>query len=191
MTKLKQHPYLVILFFVFLGIGISFLTTSSTVIVDIIFKIIGISLILNGFFKSMYYYQHNQRFGVIESVIDILVGILIIFQQNLFISIFFGVVYIVLPIIRITASEAKRRQLYLEIPRLIIGVLIFFSVDAFYLIVNYILGVAFLIFAVLIVVYIFKMGPDSDEFAFSEYQSSRKDVIDVEYEEKEVYEEEQ
>lgn len=94
---------------------------------------IGIGMVLiNGFLLFIYAkaVEADKRFifDLVIATINVILGMLFIFNHGLAVSIVFGVFLIVLPIIRIIISDNKKNQLIKEIPFFIIGALMLFNV---------------------------------------------------------------
>lgn len=187
MTKIKNHPYLMILSVVSLGLGLWLLFVAEpTDIIYYSYLLVGGGLIISSLYKLLKLSDRLTKLQQIEAIVNAGIGVGIIFISNFIIRIGLGLLFIVFPLYRIIKSSDKKSALKREILYLIIGLVIALSGDLLSQIFIYILGGIFILFSIYLFVSIFvdkirfKKGIDRME---RQQSINRDDYIDVEYEE--------
>ena len=138
-------------------LGILLLAVDFSKILSLIFIIIGIFILIANLPAFIFSLTSMHVPGIISSALPILGGILMIFWHSTVLLYIVGAYLIVLPLLRILLSRDKSAHLRIELPRLIIGLLLFIigpgtAVNALFDVAGYIvivLSVIFIIFGIL------------------------------------------
>lgn len=123
--------FYVALFFLALGI-LLFCLPSETVMI-ICYRFICIIITIMGIVKLVFLdksalSEEDYYLDLIEGIISILIGVICFnFSKYYFINIFFGVIYLIIPIIRIAIATNKINQFFMDIFKFIFASVIFVS----------------------------------------------------------------
>ena len=186
MRKLQEHPYLLLTSIFSMALGISLMFADANVIINFIYWGLSIILIIGGLAKIIFkQYVYNQISGLAlaDGVVDIIVGILFLFFHNIIVTIILGILFMVLPIVRIFKSRDRKQTLKKESPMLVTGLVIALCGDALGFVVVKIIASIFILLAIYLFINIF-----TDKIAFwnkkeSKPKMKRNDsIIDAEYE---------
>lgn len=186
MKKLRENPVLLVSSIISLIIGIWLLTTDSSRVLGSIYFLIGGGLILTGISKILMNNYSNESSYVYDGIVNIVIGVAIMFVHDLIISVILGVLFVIFPIIRIYKSVDKKERFKQELPLLIIGLVIALSGDLIGNIFVKALGVLLILLAVYLFICIF-----TDKIRIikitrgkeTKVKNNKDNVIDVEYEE--------
>ena len=186
MKKLRENPVLLISSIVCLIVGMWLLTTDPNRVLNSIYFLIGGGLIVTGISKILMNKYSAENSYVYDGLVNIVIGVLLMFVHDLFISIILGILFVIFPLIRIYKSNDKKSTFRQELPLLLIGLVIALSGDLIGGIFVKIIGVVLLILAIYLFVGIF-----TGKIKFikinnvhkSTSRKSRDNVIDVDYEE--------
>ena len=121
-----------------------------------------------------------------SGLINIVVGISIIFFHNFIVTLILGILFLVFPIIRIIQSPVKKATFKSELPLIIIGVFVCFSGDLFANVFFKIIGVLLVVFGIYQIISIFFEHLQIVKINYintSTEPKKRRDVVDVSYEE--------
>ena len=162
MDKIKKHPVLFFLSIASLVVGLWFILDNPSKVIGVIYTFIGICLIMSGVLKML----TNQKKYTYDGLINVVVGILIMFLHNLVFTIILGAIFMIFPLARIVVSENKAYTFKRELPFLIIGLVIALCADLFAVILVKISGVILLILAVCLFVLIFVSKEVYNQFMF-------------------------
>ena len=182
MNKIKQHPYLLFFSITCLVLGLWFILDNPAKIYRLIYGFIGISLIVTGTSKVLL----NDPKYTYDGMLNIVTGVLIMFLHNYILTIIFGVIFLVFPLYRIWISNDKKYAFKREMLYLIFGLVVVLCGDIFAFVLVKIIGILFLIFAVLLFIMIFTAKVYKEFMFFGEDVSNSlgfDNVIDVDYEE--------
>lgn len=138
-------------------LGILLLIIDFSKILSLIFIIIGIFILIANLPAFIFSLTSMNVPGIITSALPILGGILMIFWHSTVLLYIIGAYLIVFPLLRILLSNNKSAHLRIEMPRLIIGLLLFIigpgtAVNALLDVAGYviiILSVIFILFGIL------------------------------------------
>ena len=188
MRRLKENPILLVSSIVSLVIGLWLITADSNRIINSIYFIIGGGLIITGISKIITMKYSNDKSFVYDGLVNIVIGLLIMYVHNWIITIILGLLFIGFPLYRIFKSIDKKEQFKRELPLIIIGLVIALSGDIIANIFIKILGGLFVLLSIYLFINIF-----TDKIAiyrFKKVGNSTRDkssgnVIDVEYVESE------
>lgn len=185
MNKIKNNPFLLVSSVVSLVLGLWLLFTEPTRIINLIYFIVGGGLIVTGISKLLLESRFSDKSYTYDGVVNIAIGILIMFVHDTLITIILGLAFVVFPIIRIVKSVDKNYAFKQELPLLIIGLIIALSGDLIAQIFIKILGVLFILFAIYLFVCIFIEKIRFIKVVnYTQYHTNiNRDVIDVDYEE--------
>ena len=183
MKKLKENPVLLISSIFSLILGLWLLLTDSTRIINFIYFIVGGGLIVTGISKILLENKFNDKSYTYDGVVDIVIGILVMFVHDTLLTIILGLLFVVFPIIRIVKSIDKKMTFKRELPLLIIGLVIALSGDLIADLFIKILGVLIILLAIYLFICIFtdKIKIIRFEHHTSYHRKAERDVIDVEY----------
>lgn len=184
MNKFKQHPVLLFFSILFLVFGLWFILDDAAKIISLVYGVIGVCLIVTGAAKLLM--KHPKY--TYDGLVNIVIGIVIMFFHNFILTIILGAIFIVFPLVRICLSNMKKDAIKRELPYLIFGLVIILCGDIFTIILIKIIGVIFLILSLFLFVSIFtKKVININDFMFYVNSEGRElsydNVIDVEYEE--------
>ncbi len=187
MNKLKNNPLLLIGSIISLVIGLMLVFTDYQRIINFIYFVVGGGLIITGISKLIIENNTQDKSYMYDGIIDIVIGIFIMFVHDLIVTVILGILFIIFPIVRIIKSDTKKYTFKKELPLLIIGFVIALSGDLIAGIFIKILGVLMILLAIYLFVCIFtqkiriiNVGYHSDST-----DNANKDIIDVECEESE------
>ena len=184
MDKIRQNPVLLIGSILSLIAGLMLLVSDYTQVINFIYFAVGFGLIITGVSKIIINNNTHDKSYFYDGVVDIVVGILIMFVHNLIVTIILGALFIVFPLIRIYKSSSRKQAFKKELPLLIIGLVIALSGDLIAEIFIKGLGILFILFAIYLFICIFY---DKIRFYYVKYHSEeendKENVIDVDYEE--------
>lgn len=93
----------------------------------VFFGILLIILNIPSFFLYLLAYKNNKENKVkcLSALLSIAIGIVMIFWKNEFFAIIAAMILVVLPIIRILIAPDRKKQLKAELPKLVLGVILF------------------------------------------------------------------
>ena len=135
-------------------LGVLLLVIDFSKILSLIFIIIGVFILIANLPAFIFSLTSMHVSGIISSALPILGGILMIFWHSTVLLYIVGAYLIVLPILRILLARDKSAHLRIELPRLIIGILLFIigpgtAVNALFDVAGYVI-IAFSILFILI-----------------------------------------
>ena len=186
MEKIKRHPYLLISTIITLLIGIWLILTDHNRIINFIYFVVGGGLILTGLYKVLLLDYNKNKTYLYDGVINIVIGILIMFVHNFIVTLILGLIFVIFPIIRIVKSSDSKSTLKRELPLLIIGLVIVLSGDLLANIFIKFLGVLFILLAIYLFVSIFTEKITVIKFSSTrtKHNPQNDNIIDVDYEER-------
>ena len=186
MDKIKRHPYLLISTIITLLIGIWLILTDYNKVINYIYFVVGSGLILTGVYRVLLLDYNKNKTYLYDGIINIVIGILLMFVHNFAITLLLGLFFVIFPIIRIGQSSSPKNTFKRELPFLIIGLVIALSGDLLANIFVKILGALFILFSVYLFISIF-----TDKITIIKFSSTRTrpdpqrdNIIDVDYEER-------
>lgn len=187
MNKIKRHPYLLISSIISLVMGLMLLFSDYTRIINFIYFIVGGGLIVTGISKILMENYSRDKTYVYDGIVNILVGVMIMFVHNIIVTIILGAIFIVFPLLRIFRSTDKKSSFKRELPLLIIGLVIALSGDLIAEVFIKFLGALFILFAIYLFINIFTGKISFIKFSYhsTQEEKSQSDVIDVDFEESE------
>ena len=140
------------------AIGIIFLTVKAENIIKFIYILLGIIVIFFNalvLFDSITRIKKDKRYLIVValSIIQIIVGVLLIVTESKVLLIVTGSILLVLPLLEILSAKDKKEQFKLEITKISLGViLIILGVTNLASLVFTILGVISLVFGIIYLV---------------------------------------
>ena len=123
-------------------------------VLSLLFIIIGIVILIANLPSFIYSVTSMRIGGIISTAIPILAGILMIFWHSTVLLYILGAYLIVFPLIRIFLSEDKALNFRIELPRLIIGTVLFLigpgtAINVLFDVAGYVVIALSLIFTIL------------------------------------------
>lgn len=184
MEKIRNHPFLMLGTLFFLGMAAIFLFINPVAILNFIYVMIGVGLIISGASKIILANQMNNNSFPLEGLLNIGIGVAIIFFNHFIVTIILGALFMVFPIIRICKAYNKKYAFKKELPLLIIGLVIALSGDFVFWILIKVVGGFFLLVALYLFVLIF-----TDKFSLTKIKQEKTnkksdDYINATYEER-------
>lgn len=181
--KLRKHPYLLIGSIVCIITGIFLLISDPVRIINMIYFLLGGGLILTGIYKLILS-ENKEKMYMYDGIVDVIVGISFMFFHDLIITIILGLIFIAFPVVRIIKSIDKFKTFKKELPLLIIGLVIALSGGLMGNIFVKILGALFVLLGIYLFINIFTDKINILKSKNTSKNTRRKDVIDVDYEER-------
>ena len=185
MKKIKEHPYYLTFSIVSLLIGLWVYFDEPARVMTFVHAFLGCSLLLSGFSKV----SNNQNKNISDGVLSMVIGGLLLMFNQWIITLVLGVIFIITPLVKIIKSKGDKKVLKYEVPMLVIGLAIALSGDVLTFIFVKALAVAFVLLGLYLFVCIFVEKISFVNVYFPQPQQSqqtpkRKNVINVEYEER-------
>lgn len=179
-------------------IGAFFVFVPYNIIKDVLFIFMGIVIIFLNLLPCVINFKlasQNSKYYVnaIFSLLGVILGFLLIFNHGLATSIVIAVYLIIMPLIRISSSDNKTKQLKSELPLFILAaVLLFTPLEAIFKIVLIIFGIILIVIGgvnlILTIAYNSKKKNNFDDFnGFNDDNdktiSNKDSIIDAEVKE--------
>lgn len=184
MNKIRNHPFLLTGSLLCLGFAAILLFVDPGKILGFIYVVFGICLVATGISKIYLSSKTNDDSFPVDGILNIVIGISIIFFHNFIVTIILGALFMVFPIIRIIKSNNKKLRFKKELPLLIIGLLIALSGNFVFWVLIKILGGLFVVLAIYLFVLIFTNKVSIINIYGTRKKVDRDDVIDADYEER-------
>lgn len=186
MRKLQEHPYLLLASIITMALGISLMFSDANVVINFVYWGLGCILIIGGIAKILFkQYIYNQISGLAlaDGVVDIIVGIVFLCFHNIIVTIILGIIFMILPIVRIVKSRDHKQMLKKESPMLVTGVVIALCGDALGFVVVKIFAGMLILLAVYLFITIFVEKIAFWNKSYPKNKSNRHGgIIDAEYE---------
>lgn len=183
MNKIRKHPFLLTASIVSLILGLLLILSDHNEVINFIYFAIGGGLIITGISKIALENNYRDKTYYYDGILDIVIGILIMFVHNFIVTIILGAMFVVFPLMRIIKSNDKKYAFKKELPLLIIGLVIALSGDLIANIFIKGLGILFILFAIYLFACIFSERIRF-YYTYNKTEEIKKDnVIDVDYEE--------
>ena len=108
-----------------LALGILFILIDGALFTKIMFIILGVIFIFEGILGLLTEVGRKVIYLLISNIISIVLGILIIFFQNIVVDIIVGIYFIAIPIaLLIIRRQYFKQELQEQLPKLIVGILV-------------------------------------------------------------------
>lgn len=121
----RSLPYILTSGILGILLGTLLLVIDFSKILSLIFVIIGAFILIANLPAFIFSVTSLNIFGIITSSLPILAGIVMIFWHSTVLLYIIGAYLVVLPLVRVLLSSDKQYALRIELPRLIIGLLLF------------------------------------------------------------------
>ena len=105
--------------------GILLLAIDFTKIISLIFIIVGIFILIANLPSFIYSITSGNLPGILSSLFPVAAAILLIFWHSSLLLYIVGIYLVILPLVRVLCARDKALMLRVELPRIIIGVLLF------------------------------------------------------------------
>lgn len=155
MDKIRKHPYILLTSFIFLIVGIFLIVVDAKEIINFVYNTIGVLCILSGILKIYISSRTSDDEYLFDGVINIAVGVALLFFHNFVVTLILGLLFVAFPIIRIFKSKDKLNAFQKELPLLIIGLVIILSGDLLADVFLKIVGILFILYAIYLFISIF------------------------------------
>lgn len=159
MTKIKFINKFFYIAIVFFALGIICLAVPAKTILPIIYRAVCIFIVSIGIFKLVMcdinvLGKREYYLDIVEGVINLIVGVVCFnFYHIYVVSLIFGLLYLIMPILRVLLSMNKINQILMDIFKFIFAIVIMSSTTKMPNIVKMFVAIVFITFGVMILVY--------------------------------------
>lgn len=113
---------------IYMVIGLVFILVPVNTLIWLTFIILGILIILFNIptlIEDINNYKNVKKDipGMVFTILCIILGLILIFWQKKFLLIAFGIYLIIFPVYKILIAEDRKKQLQLELPKIILGII--------------------------------------------------------------------
>ena len=147
---------------IFLILGILFIVIPDIYLMPVIYWLMCVPLIIVGMFKLVFLNKEIQgnleyQFDLYEGLVSIIVGVTALsFMEYPTVALFLGIIYLIIPLLRIVVSKNKKNQLLIDCLKYFVIFMLLTSNKHLSKVACIVIGVIFIAISVLITITLFK-----------------------------------